>query len=85
MAPAGCELIDVQVVKILQNMITAYISINTHYVLGHTISQNTPSKNKLDASTLLLYVLRGLWGNMLRTILTYKKPQWWYYGYQHPL
>jgi hypothetical protein len=27
---------------------------------GHTISQNTPCKNKLDASTLLLHVLRGL-------------------------
>ena len=42
-------------------MIIAYISIHTHHVLGHTISQNTPCKNKLDASTLLLHVLRGLW------------------------
>jgi hypothetical protein len=28
---------------------------------GYTISQNTPCKNKLDVSTLLLHVLRGLW------------------------
>jgi hypothetical protein len=61
MAPAGCELIDVQVMKNLQNIIIAYISIHTHHVLGHTISQNTPRKNKLDTSTLLLHVLHGLW------------------------
>jgi hypothetical protein len=52
-----------------------YIIHHTHHILWQYHITNTPSKNKLDASNLLLHILRGLWELRLRTILTYAKPQ----------
>jgi hypothetical protein len=45
MAPAGCELIDMQVVKHYKNVIIAYITYIIHIIAcGNTISQTLPAK-----------------------------------------
>ena len=59
MAPAGCVLIDMQVVKHYKTW--SFHTTYTSHLGPYHITENTPCKNKLDASTLLLHVLRGLW------------------------
>jgi hypothetical protein len=65
MAPAGCELIDVQVVKYYKTI--AYITcINIHHILWKYHITNTPCKNKLDASNLLIACFTWLMGATLK-------------------
>jgi hypothetical protein len=67
MAPAGCELIDMQVVKHYKTWTIAYITyINHNLILWPYHITNTPCKNKLDASNLLIACFTWLMGATLK-------------------
>jgi hypothetical protein len=67
MAPANCELIDMQVVKFYKTWIIAYITyINHNHILWPYPITNTPCKNKLDASNLLIACFMWLMGATLK-------------------
>ena len=58
------------------NSITKHDHLIQQFISRHilTISHhNMPCKNKLESSTLLLQVLRGCYGLLARTVLTYDK------------
>jgi hypothetical protein len=56
MAPAGCELIDMQVVKYYKtwSLHTSHISSYTSYLVAIPYHKHFLHKNKLDASNLLI-------------------------------
>jgi hypothetical protein len=67
MDPAGCELIDMQVVKHYKtwSLHTSQYH-HTHQILWQYHITNTPCKNKLDASNLLIAYFTWLMGAMLK-------------------
>jgi hypothetical protein len=67
MAPAGCELIDMQVVKHYKtwSLHTWHISTYTSHLVAIPY-HNTPCKNKLDASNLLIACFTWLMGATLK-------------------
>jgi hypothetical protein len=67
MAPASCELIDMQVMKYYKtrSLHTSHIS-NTHHILWQYQITNTPCKNKLDASNLWNACFTWLMGATLK-------------------
>jgi hypothetical protein len=63
MAPAGCELIDMQVVK---HDLRIHHIYHTHHIFWQYHIINTPCKNKLDASNLLIACFMWLIGATLK-------------------
>jgi len=62
-------------VDILQNMIISYIKI--YHITFLAIPHHMPCKNKLDASTLFLHVLRGFYGQRIKIASYLRKATTW--------
>ena len=75
MAPAGCHTHrHASRESYYKNMINLIHHIyHSSHPFGHITSHSIPCENKLDVLQLLLHVLRGCYGFLARTFLTYAK------------